>query len=184
MANFKLLEDMSLPNKGIINYLPGDIIMINSTTIPDGWLPCDGQTLSTSDYPELYSVLGEYYWVGALPALYPYPSFMLPDLNNQTSSFNKYVVGTVGNATGWTEPTYPFHTHASDTGYQVDAVGVARLVIRLLDTSTVPLPVGDNTTELSPAAAVNNKLAKLEVNEGDISADVVILPATLALETI
>lgn len=125
MANFKLLENMSLPNKGIINYLPGDIVMINSDIIPDGWLPCDGQTLSTSDYPELYAVLGEYYWVGPLPGLFPYSSFMLPDLNNEISSFNKYIVGTVGNASTWTEPTYPFHTHASDTGYQVDAVGVA-----------------------------------------------------------
>ena len=58
------------------------------------------------------------------------------------------------------------------------AVGVARLVIRLLDTSTVPLPVGTSTTELSPEDAVNNKLAKLEVNDGAINADVVTLPVT------
>jgi microcystin-dependent protein len=121
MANFKLLEDMSLPNKGIINYVPGDIVMINSSTVPDGWLSCDGQSVSVSDYSELYSAIGTYY--GSVGS--PVTSFTVPDLNNQTSTFNKYITGTVGNASTWTAPTYPFHTHASDTGYQVDAVGVA-----------------------------------------------------------
>ena len=121
MANFKLLEDISIPNKGIINYVPGDIVMINSSTIPDGWLSCDGQSVSVSNYPELYSAIGVYYGSTGSPVT----SFTIPDLNNQTSTFNKYIVGTVGNASSWTAPTYPFHTHASDTGYQVDAVGVA-----------------------------------------------------------
>jgi len=121
MANFKLLEDMSLPNKGTINYVPGDIVMINSSTVPDGWLSCDGQSVSVSDYSELYSAIGTYY--GSVGS--PVTSFTVPDLNNQTSTFNKYITGTVGNASTWTAPTYPFHTHESDTGYQVDAVGVA-----------------------------------------------------------
>ncbi len=121
MANFKLLEDMSLPNKGIINYLPGDIVMINSGTVPSGWISCDGQSVSVSSYPELYSAIGTYY--GSVGS--PVTSFTIPDLNNQTSTFNKYITGTIGNASSWTAPTYPFHTHASDTGYQVDAVGVA-----------------------------------------------------------
>ena len=51
-----------------------------------------------------------------------------------------------------------------------------KLVIRLLDTSTVPVPVGVSTTELLPDAALNIKLAVLDVNEGDTNAEVVILP--------
>ncbi len=39
----------------------GSIVMFGGTTIPDGYLPCDGSTVAQGDYPELYAVLGDAY---------------------------------------------------------------------------------------------------------------------------
>jgi microcystin-dependent protein len=95
---------------GIINFVPGDIVMLNSSaSIPDGWLACNGQLINVSSYPELYDAIGTFYGFSGSPAT----QFRIPDLNNTLDSFYKFPTGTVGNATSYTTPTYAAHTHSS-----------------------------------------------------------------------
>src|SRR5690554_2132618 len=66
----------------------GEVRVVAGFEVPDGWLPCDGQSLPTSDYPELYTVIGARY--GSRPGY-----FNLPDLRARA------VMG-VGQGTGLT----------------------------------------------------------------------------------
>jgi microcystin-dependent protein len=106
MANLKIKENTSTHLSNIVNYVPGDIVCINSSTVPDGWLSCDGQTISASDYPDLYSALSAYYNA---------TNGVIPDLNSSLLSFDVYPVGTIGNGTSFNassaNPTNT-HTHA------------------------------------------------------------------------
>lgn len=52
----------------------GEVRTFAGAGLPDGWLPCDGQTLSADQYPELYAVIGVRYGGGADG------TFCLPDL--------------------------------------------------------------------------------------------------------
>jgi len=51
----------------------GTIITYGSSTTPTGWFPCDGRLLSTTEYANLYSVIGNTYGSGI-------GTFNLPDL--------------------------------------------------------------------------------------------------------
>jgi microcystin-dependent protein len=106
MANLKIKENASTDLSNIVNYVPGDIVCINSSTVPDGWLSCDGQTIDASDYPDLYSALSAYYNA---------TNGVIPDLNSSLLSFDVYPVGTIGNVTSFNassaNPTNT-HTHA------------------------------------------------------------------------
>lgn len=49
-----------------------------STQMIDGFLPCSGQTLSTSSYPELYAVIGRTYTASSVTS----SNFQVPSLNS------------------------------------------------------------------------------------------------------
>lgn len=53
---------------------PGTIVIWPGTSIPKGWLLCDGNEYRAADYPALYSVIGTTY--GTLAAGY----FMVPNI--------------------------------------------------------------------------------------------------------
>lgn len=55
----------------------GQIILFAGNYTPQGWLPCDGRTLSISDYQPLYSLIGTTY--GSDNA----SNFKLPDLRGR-----------------------------------------------------------------------------------------------------
>lgn len=60
-----------------LDILPtGAIFAFPSASIPDGYLPCEGQELSTSQFPKLYSVIGNTF--GGNKKV-----FNLPDLQGQ-----------------------------------------------------------------------------------------------------
>lgn len=42
----------------------GSMFPLATSTVPDGWLLCDGSTVSRADYSELFSVIGESYGAG------------------------------------------------------------------------------------------------------------------------
>jgi microcystin-dependent protein len=78
MANFKLSADNIVDkNDKIQNFPIGSIVPFFGTTIPDGWLLCNGQPLSTTgEYKDLYNVVGTTYGSGS-------GTFLLPNMNNQ-----------------------------------------------------------------------------------------------------
>src|SRR5690554_4085257 len=45
---------MHTPYVGEVRVFPGE-------AVPDGWLACDGQALSSTEYPELFAALGDRY---------------------------------------------------------------------------------------------------------------------------
>lgn len=74
-------------DKAIINYIEerlaslsivpvGSIFAFPSINVPSGYLPCEGQELSSSQYPELYSIIGNTF--GGNEKI-----FNLPDLQGQ-----------------------------------------------------------------------------------------------------
>jgi microcystin-dependent protein len=56
--------------------LLGDIQLFAFDYTPLGWMPCEGQTLSTSQYPALYNLLGTKFGGNGTT------TFCLPDLRN------------------------------------------------------------------------------------------------------
>lgn len=108
MANLKV-EGLVVDKSGFIQSYPvGTIIMRANTTIPDGWLLCDGRPVAQADYPALYAHLGSTYGATA-------PNFNLPPLvvNATHNPLARIPVGTVSS-----EPTYPStfgHNHGTTT---------------------------------------------------------------------
>ncbi len=57
-------------------YPPGSVMYFATTTTPDGWLRCNGASVSTTTYAALFSAIG-YTWGGGGA------SFSLPDLRGE-----------------------------------------------------------------------------------------------------
>lgn len=85
-GNALVLEDNTIidsPNKDLTHYIAPMIGAImafsvsNTANIPASWLICDGREVKKSDYPLLYSAIGENWGAAVDPA-----KFKLPDLRN------------------------------------------------------------------------------------------------------
>ena len=63
--------------KGSRDLPVGYLVAFTGETIPDGWLLCDGATVSRERYPELFAVIGTMYWAGRWNG-----RFRVPDLTN------------------------------------------------------------------------------------------------------
>lgn len=90
-----------------INVIPpvGSIVPFAGSTVPDGWLLCDGSEKSQSTYADLYSAIGTTYNSGYSSTTSGY--FRLPDLrgiflkgagttdrsNNSKDALNNYYAG-------------------------------------------------------------------------------------------
>lgn len=108
--------------------LVGEIKAYAGTNIPRGWLDCDGRLVNISDYPYLFSVLGNTWGTPTATQFY------LPDLRGRTligSQSGTYNVGGTGGSPyiqahthGFTNPTIPNHTHTL-TGNWSDGTGSA-----------------------------------------------------------
>lgn len=82
---------------------PGTIVMYGGATVPAGWKSCDGSSLSTTSFPDLFAAIG--YNFGGSGA-----SFTLPSLN---AKFARGTTGTPGSTGG--QDTLPDHTHGTGT---------------------------------------------------------------------
>lgn len=89
----------------------GTILLFVATTAPDGWLLCEGQSLSTTTYATLFAIIG--YTFGGSGS-----SFTLPNAQD------KYIIGVSGTkalaSTGGGSVTLvtanlPSHTHSMTT---------------------------------------------------------------------
>lgn len=103
MANLGIAEGLSIDSISGFSYSPGDIIMLNSTSTPDGFLPCDGSTITSTQYPSLFSILGTYYDTGSLVC-------KLPNLNQASWVFP---CGTVANDASYGGSSSHAHTTAT-----------------------------------------------------------------------
>jgi microcystin-dependent protein len=82
-----------------VNGVPvGTIVASGASTIPDGWLPCDGSLLDQSAYPDLASSIGTTWANGAAV---PAGKFMLPDLRGM------FLRGVDARSAGGTDPDAP-----------------------------------------------------------------------------
>ena len=87
MENLKVKDGIDINSTDkFAYYVPGDIIMLNSDTVPDGFLSCDGATITQAQYPYLFSVLGTYYDTAGLVC-------KLPNLNFSYWTFPCSIVG-------------------------------------------------------------------------------------------
>lgn len=84
------------------------VLLYGGTTVPAGWLACEGQVIqsrnadgSASPYDALYQILGTTYGVGPEAG-----SFKLPDLRS------RFVEGANGNINTYIEDGLVDHTHA------------------------------------------------------------------------
>eukprot|EP01084_Bolivina_argentea_P290799 499630_1 len=100
----------------------GDFKISAQASTHDNWLLCDGTSLNTTDYPQLFSVIG--YMFGGSNSL-----FTLPDPTDRVIGIvgNSYAHGTMtGNDTiSLTEENMPSHWHylaASDSLYDTNTI--------------------------------------------------------------
>ena len=90
---------------GTIIYYAGD-----STTLPSGWLICDGTSLSTSTYSELYSLIGTSY--GGSGSSFNIPNLTGKRIRSSASFSNTTSTNVVGNGTVSLDGNHmPLHNH-------------------------------------------------------------------------
>lgn len=73
------LAPLLIANNQTFGVPVGTIIDFAGTTPPQGYLTCNGQTFSASEYPELYAVIGNT-WGGSTPL------FAVPDLRRKVTA--------------------------------------------------------------------------------------------------
>jgi len=103
-------------------YTPvGSILTFAGTTVPTGWLFCNGTEVAKSAYPRLFSVIGNLYGTPAIST-----NFVLPNLEDRVP-VGKTVSTSVGNLGGNSSITLavnqlPSHTHTGTSDLSGDHV--------------------------------------------------------------
>lgn len=168
----------------------GAILAYFGTTVPEGFLPCNGATYDVTQYPELYAFLN---------------SSTLPDLRecalvgigeNSTDTLGTHDIFTLGqfkdsgtygtNSTSW-ESLHPYNATNNVMTTVINTTGAEQIVTAKTGTSTATLGMrtrskgvnwiikaipGMETTEVTDAIeAINEKLARALVTK-----DVLALP--------
>lgn len=117
MSNFKIGNDYIVDKNGYLQSYPiGSIIIIMSSTVPNGWLLCDGSPINTYTYQELHKEIsntygGTAYSAGTTDQVGVGTTFNLPPLvvNATYNPSGRYATSLLSS-----EPTYPAnfeHTH-------------------------------------------------------------------------
>lgn len=174
----------------------GSVLAYFGTTVPEGFLPCNGATYDVTQYPELYAFLN---------------SSTLPDLRecalvgigeNSTDTLGTHDIFTLGqfkdsgtygtNSTSW-ESLHPYDAATNVMTTVINTTGADQIVTAKTGTSTATLGMrtrskgvnwiikaipGMETTEVTAAIeAINEKLAKALVTK-----DVLTLPTGASIE--
>lgn len=174
----------------------GSVLAYFGTTVPEGFLPCNGATYDVTQYPELYAFLN---------------SSTLPDLRecalvgigeNSTDTLGTHDIFTLGqfkdsgtygtNTTSW-EALHPYDATNNVMTTVINTTGAGQIVTAKTGTSTATLGMrtrskgvnwiikaipGMETTEVTDAIeAINEKLAKALVTK-----DVLTLPTGANIE--
>ena len=174
----------------------GSVLAYFGTTVPEGFLPCNGAVYDVTQYPELYAFLN---------------SSTLPDLRecalvgigeNSTDTLGTHDIFTLGqfkdsgtygtNTTSW-ELLHPYDAANNVMTTVINTTGADQIVTAKTGTSTTTLGMrtrskgvnwiikaipGMETTEVTEAIeAINEKLAKALVTK-----DVLVLPTGAGIE--
>lgn len=123
MADFKIGEDYIVDKLGYAQSYPvGSVIITMSSTIPDGWLLCDGRPVLRSDYSELFSLLGTTYGTGDGSTTFNLPPLVVNATHNPS--------GRLAVSRQSSEPAYPanfahdhFYYKGVSTAYTTDDYG-------------------------------------------------------------
>jgi microcystin-dependent protein len=100
----------------------GSIQMFAGSTAPNGWLVCDGSTVSRKTYGDLFKILGTTYGSGNSNT-----TFTLPDMRGRcpigVGTGNSLTARTLGSNVGaetatLAETNLPSHTHTATVGTQ------------------------------------------------------------------
>jgi hypothetical protein len=106
MENFKVKSGVDVDGS-FDSYVPvGAVIPIMFTTLPEGWLKCDGSSFSSNTYPALAQVLGNRYGTSSGTTYY------LPNLNDRYP----YIVTGTANATTGSKLTNTSSNNTSSVG--------------------------------------------------------------------
>ena len=123
----------------------GSVIFYLGTTIPDGYLLCNGASLSRTEYPELFEVLGTK--CGSVDSAH----FTLPDTHHRflegttsVSEVGQYIAAGLPNMQGVS--AYPFRT----SYYNVDTLTNGAITV---DASNMPLSAVVNASSGTGASA-------------------------------
>lgn len=126
----------------------GEIRLFGFTRVPNGWLACNGQPLSISQFQTLYAIIGTTYGGDGQQ------TFMVPDLRGrvaigfgQGGGLPAYTIGQAGGEEGHTltELEMPTHSHAltSSTVVATAAAPAQALHIGTASTGTFYAPVAN-----------------------------------------
>ena len=110
-------------NSGMITMYGG-----TNASIPSGWLLCDGSSVATATYPDLFTALG--YSYGGAGA-----NFNLPDMVGVFTKGSATQTATTGgsNSLTLTESQMPTHNHSiNDSGHVHDIGGAYTTAISFL----------------------------------------------------
>jgi len=119
----------------------GSIQAYAGSTMPDGWLLCDGRSFFSGDAPELFAAIG-YSWGGGEGF------FNIPDLRGR---FLRGVSGASGN-----DPDAASRTAQEEGGNTGNAVGSLQSDQYKAHTHTTSIPLGDNNDDNTTPPAASN----------------------------
>ena len=109
-------------SRGFFGAVIGTVIAYAGQSAPNGWLICNGGSYSTTEYADLFSVIGNRYGGGGA-------SFNVPDLRNQfirgssnTSSLNDTTSGANTRTHTLTKKQMPAHSHTYSDAYFAEGI--------------------------------------------------------------
>lgn len=185
ITSLQLQVDAFLSPVGAITLFAGQ-----ANSIPSGWLLCNGSQYSSTQYAELYAVIGIIYG-GTVD------NFIIPDLRNKFPiGGDSNVLGTTGGSNSITIAVdqLPIHNHtltnstavvmSADSGHSHDVTAVPSRGFHCLDGGTqwMPNQEGSITTTTS-VANITSTISGYTDNTGG-NASIPITPPFIALNYI
>ncbi|MET0461853.1 MAG: tail fiber protein [Chitinophagaceae bacterium] len=142
--------------EGVIGY----VTPFAGSFAPNGWMLCQGQLLTITQYTPLYSLIGTYY--GGSPST----NFNLPDLQGRAivgqgtaTGLSTYAIGQKGGVQGFTMSMsqMPAHTHILSADLTPPAASASDMNTPIADVYAAPsgseaLFSADNTSNMQPYA--------------------------------
>jgi len=112
-----VLDASVLPSTALAGVPTGAVQAFAMTTVPSGWLACDGSTVSRADYAELFAAIGVSFGEGDGSTTFNVPN--LKDTFTLGLGSTYATIGTTGGEVTHTLTTaeIPAHTHQSYFGW-------------------------------------------------------------------
>jgi microcystin-dependent protein len=116
-GDINLIGTVSVETRPLISLLPppGSITLFGGTSLPGGWLPCDGTAVSRTDYATLWSVIGGNFGAGNGST-----TFNLPNLASKFPLGSTGTPGATGGSATIATGNLPTHTHGHNHTHDFD----------------------------------------------------------------